>query len=978
MVSRTLDEYFGTEAYAVPFLAACEHFVLDLDRRHRQICSAVDTPSIYASLTKWYASRLVETARFVLHLAYSRSGLTYSVWCEPFRQLDALRNPWREICTEFPVLLRWLATIDHNTRAAVEEMFRRLDVDRDSLEATHSIPRSAKVSAIEPGLSDPHRGGRTVMRLTFRDGSTVMYKPKPLDIEAAFSELARVHGGILGLIPLKVLIRPGYGWVEDAGHESRQGYRLQNPDSIGRAAACFWLLNATDLHFENVRPSPKGVYALDVETLMLPPAVSGYSDHEPRWRHHSVNTTLLFTASVGAGGRFLNISGFNPSPNLSLPSGQVQFRIVGDVVKMEVLPSQRQSQSVQHAPPAPHAPDVVAEIVRAFKTVITESGRAIIEHFVQTLDASCTLRFVFRDTYFYGRLLDRMRQPRFMRDGALLSLDLLLLHGGVPGNSAQDSRLHTVVADEIFQLLSGDVPYFSFEAGGFDLHTSGAKINHVFATSAKSHALNKLRDLEESDIAEQTALLAISFDAYIDKRDDSSVLDAGAGRNAPRGRPSTPLLPALGILSNNIIASAFRPAKTPARWLSLFGDISGEQLRVDVGDRGFFGGSWGIIMALQAVENALSGHHDTSVLRGFLEGQASLWETCMGQQDTGSPLAAPDSIGFSGTGGEVFAHSILMSLAPRRWGFLRHHIGGHLRGSEEAVSTDRWLDVIGGSAGFILGCEQLLKFGVAPEHATAAAKAQQVAASHLIEKAMEWEGGLAWKVPRERVPLLGFAHGWAGIVAALATAGRRATSNTQRSAIQSCLRQAAIYPHVSFESCRSWKDYRQASPRDETLNRSWCHGVPGFLRGMLEVQKYWTPEVGAEVDATIKKVRVGTSSDAYRFCCGEMGNLDFLLDYSKAACVTDPAPETASDFLQSAQGILAFANNQGIRNRDYPELSFPGLFQGQAGLAYCVARVLLPDLPSLSGHHMARVLGGHPNPATSGHLKTGHHRRAEA
>jgi hypothetical protein len=24
------------------------------------------------------------------------------------------------------------------------------------------------------------------------------------------------------------------------------------------------------------------------------------------------------------------------------------------------------------------------------------------------------------------------------------------------------------------------------------------------------------------------------------------------------------------------------------------------------------------------------------------------------------------------------------------------------------------------------------------------------------------------------------------------------------------------------------------------------------------------------------------------------------------------------------------------------------------------------------------ILGGHPNPATSGHLKTGHHRRAEA
>jgi hypothetical protein len=37
----------------------------------------------------------------------------------------------------------------------------------------------------------------------------------------------------------------------------------------------------------------------------------------------------------------------------------------------------------------------------------------------------------------------------------------------------------------------------------------------------------------------------------------------------------------------------------------------------------------------------------------------------------------------------------------------------------------------------------------------------------------------------------------------------------------------------------------------------------------------------------------------------------------------------------------------------------------------------------VGAHELARIeckvcLGGHPNPATSGHLKTGHHRRAEA
>lgn len=953
--SESLDEYFRIEAYAFPFLAASQHFILEIARHHGRACSAEHAPSIYATLSKWYVSRVVEASRFVLHLTYSRSGLSYPGWCELFHQLEAPQNPWWDICAEFPVLVRWLATIDRNTRAAAEEMFRRLDGDREDLDAGLAVPRRAKVSAMEPGLSDPHRGGRTVMRLTFDDGSTLIYKPKPLTIEAAFNEFAGLHSRELGIVPLKVLTRAGYGWVEDAGDEPREGHRLQNPGSIGRAAACFWLLNATDLHFENVRPGAEGVHALDTETLLVAPAVSSQPDHEPRWRHHSVNTTLLFTASVGAGGKFLNISGFNPSPNLSLPSGQVQFEVAGDAVEMTVVPSSKQSQPGQYVSPVPHAPTVVAEVVEAFRAATAEDGRALVEDFALTLDDNCPLRFVIRDTYFYGRLLERMRQPRFMRDGALLSLDLLLLHGSVPHESAMTGRLHAVVEDEIRQLLEGDIPYFSFEAGGLDLRAAGGRIADFFETSAKSHALKKVRELEQSDVDEQAALLVIAFDAYLDKRDDSPAAPSDARANARPRSPADSFLPPLKELAESIVSNAFRPARTPARWLSLFGDIAGEQLKVDVGDRGFFGGSWGILLALQAAENALSGHHDTGVLREFLDEQAARWSSCVERADDGRQPSAPVFLGFSGLGGDVFAQSTLVSLEPTRWSFLRAQMGRSLRRVEDAIPNDRWLDVIGGSAGFILGCEQLLSLGVAPESAAAAATAQQAAATHLINMATNRGAGLAWKLPKEKIPLLGFAHGWAGIVAALASAGRRTTSESQQSAIESCLREAAAYPQAIFHTHRAWRDYRVGSLGSESLNRSWCHGVPGFLRGMLEVKSYWTDEVHSALESTIGQVRAHASSDAYRFCCGEMGNIDFLLDYSRAAYTPEAEAETRSELLNTVGAILSFANNGGKKNRRLPELSFPGLFQGQAGLMYCAARFILPDLTSLSGHHMPRA-----------------------
>jgi lantibiotic modifying enzyme len=343
------------------------------------------------------------------------------------------------------------------------------------------------------------------------------------------------------------------------------------------------------------------------------------------------------------------------------------------------------------------------------------------------------------------------------------------------------------------------------------------------------------------------------------------------------------------------------------------------------------------------------------VLREFLNSQAALWSSCVERADDERQPSAPVFIGFSGLGGDVFAQSTLISLEPTRWSFLRAQLGRSLRRIEDAIPNDRWLDVIGGSAGFVLGCEQLLRLGVAPESTAAAARAQQVAATHLINMATDWGAGLAWKVPKEKVPLLGFAHGWAGIVAALASAGRRATSKAQQTAIESCLREAAAYPQTIFHTRRAWKDYREGSLGDESLNRNWCHGVPGFLRGMLEVQRYWTEEVHSELDSTIRQVRALASSDAYRFCCGEMGNLDFLLDYSRAAYTPEAEFETRSELLRMVVAILLFTNNGGKKNRQLPELSFPGLFKGQSGLAYCAARFILPDLPSLSGHHMPRV-----------------------
>ena len=43
--------------------------------------------------------------------------------------------------------------------------------------------------SVEPSLSDPHRGRRTVMTLTFASGQKLVYKPKDLGMEQSYYRL---------------------------------------------------------------------------------------------------------------------------------------------------------------------------------------------------------------------------------------------------------------------------------------------------------------------------------------------------------------------------------------------------------------------------------------------------------------------------------------------------------------------------------------------------------------------------------------------------------------------------------------------------------------------------------------------------------------------------------------------------------------------------------------------------------------------
>ncbi|MFD1050101.1 DUF4135 domain-containing protein, partial [Kibdelosporangium lantanae] len=133
----------------------------------------------------------------------------------------------------------------------------------------------------------------------FRSGARLGYKPRPMAVAAAFSTILdwfAENGFTPTLRAPRVVDRGGYGWVEWLRHEdctsmtgARDFYRR-----AGALAAICYLLDAGDLHLENVIACGDHPVVIDLETLFHndAPRSSGQRDFSA-----TLTQTVLRTGS---------------------------------------------------------------------------------------------------------------------------------------------------------------------------------------------------------------------------------------------------------------------------------------------------------------------------------------------------------------------------------------------------------------------------------------------------------------------------------------------------------------------------------------------------------------------------------------------------------------------------------------------------------------------------------------------------------
>lgn len=358
----------------------------------------------------------------------------------------------RKIFAEYPSLEEICETLVCNWVGTVREFLGRLDRDRDKL-PNHFVgmPSDTPVQAVQAGLSDPHLGGRSVARVHFGGGASVIYKPRTVAPEVHFATLL----GYLNTRDITHRLRAAYcwdrgayGWMEDV--------KEQPCNSAAKVEAFYWrmgallgaiyLANGVDIHRENLVAAEECPVLIDLETLWHPQGATGVGKSHFR----SVLNTGFLPWDNQAAGRAYTSSALCRRKDYKDIFSNDDDDGLGSTHQYRTHPHHLPVHDGKIQPASAFIPYIQDGFRWTGRQLLADTtGGAYFERWLRTL-LKCPRRLILRSSNQYHALIGSMTSPRLLRQGRHLDESAPLFARDI------DPPLNPV---EIQALRQMDIPY---------------------------------------------------------------------------------------------------------------------------------------------------------------------------------------------------------------------------------------------------------------------------------------------------------------------------------------------------------------------------------------------------------------------------------------------------------------------------------------------------------------------------------------
>jgi type 2 lantibiotic biosynthesis protein LanM len=912
-------------------------------------------PEIESTLLENLARKLQTLATRVLILELNVARMLEQLPGEsPQERFHFFSTSWLQqphvraaLLEEYPVLARLLATTVERWLETSLEFLEHLATDRPHLGAAFLGGEAlGELIEMQGGVSDLHRGGRSVLLLRFSSGLRLVYKPKSLQVDVHFQQFLQWLNAEGLRHPHRVLTvvdRDDHGWVEfaeaagcDSPEALRRFYWRQ-----GSSLALLHLLSAVDFHLENLIAAGEYPVLVDLEALFhhRPPLPRSQSASDRAWTLLdrsllSVGMLPMFLFGRGGRGGGIDMSGLGGEAGQLSPHAVPMLEDPGldtmRVVRRQGLTTGSNNRPRLHGQPVDPI-EYTDDIVQGFQEtyqLLTRHREALAPR-LRAL-ANVEVRHIVRATQRYATLLLESHHPDFLREG--LERDKVLDH--LWAEAAVVPELRRVIPSEHADLRLGDIPLFTTRPGERHLYSStGECIPDYFAQDSLGEVLERLARMDEKECATQVSFLRKSM-VSLDKGSRAAARARGAQetRRQPEATLEACLAAAVGI-GEQLAAQALH-GTTDVCWIGMhLEDIAQWRWSLSPLGTDLYEGLGGMALFFGYLARVTGRGDFEKLARAALEPVRQAWR---------EPATDSTGVGaFVGRGSTVYVLSHLATL----WNepALHAEVLAGLPALEPLIDADTHLDLLSGVA----GCAVAL---LGEYQQTAEARLLEVAkrcGERLLATAVPCPGGgVGWKSPAGEVPLAGYSHGAAGIVQALL----ELASATGDKRYRDMARQALAHERSLFVPEQgNWRDLREAgkAPTDtpQAFMSTWCHGAPGIALGRLVSLRHLNePTLRVEIETALATTQRAGFGGNHSLCHGDVGNLEVLALAGERL----GEPRWTHAALRRAAEVLAQGQASGWRCGLPQGAETPGLMMGLAGIGYGLLRLAASDrVPSV-------------------------------
>jgi type 2 lantibiotic biosynthesis protein LanM len=860
-------------------------------------------------------------------------------WTEFLKIADDLEF-WRSVGSRYPSLQQRLDTVMGHRADAAVTLARRFAADRSALtQLTTTDP--GELRHVDFGAGDSHRGGQSVAILELADGK-VVYKPRPVDVDEALAQLLTT---VLPDVPAatrirvpEVVTRDGYGWSEFVPHrycasdaELSAFYR-----GVGHWLAVMRLLGGSDLHTENVIAHGPVPIVVDCETLFStipagPPSGMGLAVDTAA---KLVDETVLRVGMLPNRGAALGWRGVDSSSVGALPDEQPAGRVPvildagTDHARLgfaEATPQPGASLPSPKPNLAEHWETVAAGFEEGSAALAAADAAGVLEPALAAF-GDCRIRMVLRATDVYEEVARMLWHPVSLHDEPAAVQRATDLFVQMARQSPAAPSAPDVVAAEVADLLTGDIPYFGTTPRTGRLTGPGGT-HWLPEQDLVADAVTRWRgaDLE----FDRSIIRATLVSAYLnaDWTPSKGLRPPAAARIQGADRRRRALAAAL---VREVRDSATRGADGTATWIAPVLSLTGwvvQPLSPDL-----YSGLPGVALLLAGYQReAESGRADAveglpDLLDATLRTIRLAGDHAARLRADGVAMRPREPGGWVGLGSELWTWLTLRSL-----GVAGDEALDRARALAalipEAVADAEEYELVSGPAGAIV---PLLQLTAATGEQRWTDTATEIGAL-LYDAALPKDVGTAWPTTRWPGGLGGCAHGASGIGWALArlhlATGDERAGRTARAAF-------AFEESCYDEGAGGWSDLREIEP-GLTAN-AWCHGSVGIALTQLDLaRRGWQSD---NADSVLRRAAVAALGHGmgwnHTLCHGELGVWE-LMD----AALRDGFAPPGVDREGFEARIVASLEENGAISGMAREAFSPAMMSGLGGVAYQLLRM---------------------------------------